>query len=129
MNWRPDRRFLDQDTLSSRLLANSVTGRVVEPPVIDVPWNASFLYEDGRHVFYVTTTDETPRIVAGDGFVTRPVPGPSVSEIPRTIIDVERLVPESPRVRINLGISGTVAYDDREIGVVGVTDGVFPRRR
>ena len=58
-----------ESTLPRPILTTGIRDRVVEPrhPLQDT-WNAPFFYEDGRHVFYVTTEQRTVSVPKWGGF-------------------------------------------------------------
>ncbi len=139
-----------RDVLSAR---EGMPWRVVTP--VQSPlnsWAAPFLFEDSRHVFYVTPQSDIVKIPEsvhygvelppGTGFVDLPglvlkpplgVPFDPKNPIPGDIrkpgfgvVDpppIELLVVENPRIRYAIGSSGTVGYGDKEIGVGGAMEG------
>lgn len=51
------RPFSTPPEIVREVLENAMDDRVIQPVhVLESPWVAPFFYEDGRHVFYVTTT-------------------------------------------------------------------------
>lgn len=116
-------------------------GRITEPRH-DLPdvWNAPFFYEDGRHVFYVTTTQQ--QVLVRDskdfGIVTNPLFS-DITSIPHLIVDspepipgpigpdpafigvptARRFVTEDAQINRILGTADVVQFDGREIGPSG----------
>lgn len=55
-----------QDTKSVPILKENISARTIGPDHhLNNPWGAPFFYEDSRHVFYVTTTEQQVRIGVG----------------------------------------------------------------
>lgn len=132
---------------SSSVLKNSINSHAVQPnhPVVGDSWDAPFFYEDARHAFYVTTTEQLVPVHQWDDFglyVTQPsnaelTLAPLVFEPARIVPDpvgpisrqpgfggidpssVERYVTEDAYIRKAIGTSGTVRYGDTEIGLAG----------
>jgi hypothetical protein len=111
-------------------------------PVPD-PWTAPFIYADSEHAFFVRSTATTGMVGFEnifEGLVSTnprsnelaPVFGPPVPIPPRPNFDfgapnggvfdpapMRRLLSEDVQIRHGLGITGSIAFDDAEIGPTG----------
>jgi hypothetical protein len=117
-------------------------------------WDAPFFFEDGRHVFYVTTREYIPQIPQWNWFGIIPalvqprltipplvfepeevmpdrygpfVTAPNVGVVDRATI--EQLVSEDAYINKVIAVSGTVRYGDKEIGPMGFMSNWQIRRR
>jgi hypothetical protein len=153
----PPKRSLDTATTSLKatyastgsshaILNNSIADRTIQPrhALAGDPWDAPFFYEDGRHVFYVTTAQRLVRLRAWTDFglvlntetPTFEIPGlvlpqeesrweiaplhlgqPGFGVIDPT--PAEYFVTEDAYIRTAIGTSGTVTYGDQHIGPSG----------
>lgn len=128
------------------VLATELEDKAVQPNhVLQNPLSAPFLYEDGRHVFYVTTNERIVHIREWNGYgidigqvnesiaiprlVFKPaeviperfgsiVPAPNVGVVDHA--PIERLVSEDAYIPRAIATTGTVRYGDKEISPVGV---------
>ena len=128
------------------VLDNAISDRTVEPhhPLEGNPWDSPFFYEDGRHVFYVTTSERLVKVPHWSDFgvvlktpkptvdipplVLKPVEstpdlvGPIIKQPGFGAIDpspIERYVTEDAYINRGIGSSGTVRFGDKEIGPAG----------
>lgn len=137
--------YPDSD-VSHLVLKNSISDRVVVPlhPLQGKPWDAPFFYEDGRHVFYVTTAgritlvpdwnnvgvvgrtpvltiEPPPLLVKPFEFIPDFI-GPLIRQ-PGFGVDnpavIEQYVTEDLYINQGIGTPGTVTFGDREIGPAG----------
>lgn len=128
------------------VLDNAISDRTIEPnhPLAGNPWDAPFFYEDGRHVFYVTTSEHLVTVPSWDdfgivvgpatmkvdipGLVLEPVEvipdlaGPIIKQPGFGTIDpspIERYITEDAYIHRGIGTIGTVRFGDKEIGPAG----------
>lgn len=74
------------DTKSRRLLKNPIRDDTIDPQhPLAHPWDAPFFYQDGRHVFYVSTREKTVGIGGVNTFGIAQVTAPPVSIRPLVI--------------------------------------------
>jgi hypothetical protein len=132
--------------VSHDILTNSISDRTIEPnhSIVANPWDAPFFYEDGRHVFYVTTSQRLVSVPQWNDFGVVFVPPKAVTEIPSLVLKpstkipdivgpviqqpgfgvvdpspMERLITEDAYIQRGLGTNGTVAFGTKEIGPAG----------
>jgi hypothetical protein len=140
---------LGRSTLARDVLTNTIDDRTVEARHdLQNVWDAPFLFEDSRHVFYVTTAEKLVMVpqFTGYGVVVRPssrpvveIPplvlrrdphledildkhGPILQGVDPGVVDpspIERFVTEDANVRTGIGTSASVRYDGRDIGPAG----------
>jgi hypothetical protein len=129
---------------------SAIPDRTVEPgnPLQNV-WDRPFFFEDSRHVFYVTTTEQSASELPGFGFSVQSAKGtltgppPLVMPDPAPVKDrqgsfprglspglvdrspVERFVSEDAYIRTGLATTASVRYGGLKIGPAGV----LPNRR
>ncbi|MBW8873690.1 MAG: peptidoglycan-binding protein [Acidobacteria bacterium] len=132
------------------LFNSAIPERTVEAgnPLQNV-WDAPFFFEDSRHVFYVTTTEQSASELPGFGFSVQSAKGtltgppPLVMPDPAPVKDrqgsfprglspglvdrspVERFVSEDAYIRTGLATTASVRYGGLKIGPAGV----LPNRR
>lgn len=137
--------FIFDETLKRAVLKSSIHDRTVAPRHrLQNVWDAPFFYEDGRHVFYVTTTEKTVLVPSFSGYgafvspeiltippmlleraprLRRPFDvGPILTGVNPGVVDpspIERFVNEGTPIRIAIGTTAVVPYGDREIGPAG----------
>lgn len=140
-------------TLTRPLLKNQIYDRTIEPRhYLQNVWDAPFFYEDSRHVFYVTTAEEIVQIpewknygiAVKPGYKKKDTPPLVVKEDPRLqagldkrkdiplsrdpgVVDpspIERFVSEDAYIDTAIGTTGTVHYDEVEIGLTGRHNGI-----
>jgi hypothetical protein len=132
--------------LTRPVLKNELDDRAIQPNhLLQSPWGAPFFYEDGRHVFFVTTSERIVQIRQWDWYgivpdlvkpplaipslVFKPdevrpdrlgpiVTVPNVGVVDRT--PIERFISEDAYIDRAIGTSGTVPYGNNEIGPAGV---------
>ena len=116
---------------------------VIEPTHrLPNPWGDPFFYADGRHVFYVTTTEQLVTVPQWNRYVVAVDTTTALSRIPQLVmpeVDIipkridpvitgrpvadpapmKRFVSEDAYIDKGIGISGTVRYGDVEIGPAG----------
>jgi hypothetical protein len=132
--------------LTSSVVTDIVDDRAVQPnhPIAGDPWTPPFLYEDARHAFYVTTSEQIVRIpiwedlgvyVTADqvaanipSLVLQPVNvvpdpvGPITTQPGFGVIDpspVQQFVTQDAFINKGIGTIGTVRYGDTVIGLAG----------
>jgi len=132
--------------LTSNVVNDSIGDRAVQPnhPVAGDPWAPPFFYEDARHVFYVTTSEQLVSIPIWNDIGAYLPPGKARFDIPSLVLQPVNLIPDpigpigkqpgfgvndpSPVLRYitqdayihqGLGTLGTVRYGDAEIGLAG----------
>jgi hypothetical protein len=129
------------------VLDNISPDRAVEPrhPLGGSPWDPPFLYEDARHVFYVTTGERLVTVPQWVDIGVVPWFRKPTAEIPKLILTPERIQPIGPGVPVSrlpgfgaidpapitqfvtediyiskaLGTTGTVRFNARDIGPSG----------
>jgi hypothetical protein len=132
---------------TERSILNNTLGGLVVGPNHDLanPWDAPFFYEDRRHVFYVTTTEQPVTISDHKGYPgLRVIPFEFSRNIPPLVqqpIDrikdrlvpvsddqhhgisntapLERFVSEDAYIRRALGTVGPVRFNGKELGPSG----------
>lgn len=137
--------YLDP-AVTNKVLENSIDDRAIQPnhAVDDNPWETPFFYEDARHTFYVTTSEEMvwvrqwndfgiyaapsqlvltlpPMVFPSTGISADPV-GPISKQPGFGVVDpspVARYVTEDAYIHQGIGTSGTVNYGGTEIGLTG----------
>ena len=125
---------------------DSIVDRAIQPnhPVAGNARHPPFFYEDARHVFYVTTSEQLVRIPIWDDIGVYLPPAKAAFTIPSLVfpgavkvpdpagpvmkqpgfggIDpspVERYISEDAYIRQGIGTFGTVRYGDTDIGIAG----------
>lgn len=122
--------------------------RTVEPRhYLQNPWDAPFFFEDSRHVFYVTTTEEIVTIPEHNGYLTMAEPNYRIKQMPPLVFQeemsqevsadklsrllivrdpgvidlarMERFVSEDAYIDKAIGTIGTVRYGETKIGPAG----------
>ncbi len=91
--------------------------RIVDPqPVLPNIWDAPFIYEDRRNLFYVTTTQSTGTVTDALGFgllAATPVPLSAASRIPRLVLPRRLVTPTPAEVACIIATGGTEAVVQR----------------
>jgi hypothetical protein len=135
-------------TLERDLLTDQIPFTIVEPrhSSLPDPWDSPFFFEDNRHVFYVTTTEQPVRVGNSSGY------GPSVgggiykTQIPPLVVRrrppifqkfvgsagptgpdtgvidpvlMQRLVTEDAYIQQGISTTAAVMYGGRQIGPSG----------
>lgn len=136
-------RFLTRPVLTMK---DQMRYRVVVPLSYDLqnPWEGPFFYEDSRHVFFVTTTEQLVTIPMWNGYFPLIIPpkpdviippmvyqplqfiadplGPIITGAHVGVVDtapIERFVTEDTYIKKGIGTTGTVLFGGTEIGAVG----------
>ena len=136
---------LSVQTFNRKVLENRFLDRVVVPdhPMPD-RWDAPFFYEDGRHVFYVTTTEKLVEIPIFTGVAVDPGDDETVLIIPPFVVEdkplefpdldggdpfdpgflvnpaeVRRFITEDANIRQGIGATGSIKFGDIAIGPQG----------
>jgi hypothetical protein len=132
--------------VTNKVLENVIDDRAIQPnhPFDGNSWEAPFLYEDARHAFYVTTSEEVvwvpqwndfgiyvtppkkefelpPLVFQPEKIVPDPI-GPVIKQPGFGVVDpnpVERYVTEDAYIHNAIGTSGTVSYGEAEVGLTG----------
>ena len=132
--------------LSSNVVNDSIADRGIQPnhPVAGNAWDPPFFYEDARHVFYVTTSEQLVLLPIWNDIGAFLPPAKSSFDIPSLVLPTVNIIPDpigpiakqpgfgvidpSPAQRYitqdayihqAIGTLGTVRYGDTEIGVAG----------
>jgi hypothetical protein len=137
----------EKSNAAHAVVNNSIPDRTVEPrhPIGGNPWDPPFLYEDSRHVFYVTTSERLVKVFEWGDIGVVPWTKKPTTEIPPLVFTPERFIPIGPGVPVTrmpgfgvidpvpigqfvtediyinraLGTPGTVQFGGREIGPSG----------
>ena len=134
------------DNVTHTILNNSLVDRTVEPhhPLAGNPWDLPFIYEDARHVFYVSTSKRFVRIPLwnrfriekGPAWMNGEIPtlvfesadskpdgdGPIIRQLGFGVVDpspLKRIISEDVYIRRGVGTGGTVTFGEQEIGPMG----------
>jgi peptidoglycan hydrolase-like protein with peptidoglycan-binding domain len=80
------------------LLNNAIVDRAVQPnhPLAGNSWDAPFLYDDARHVFYVTTKKAVTRPSVWSGYHVSIAAAPASVEIPPIVLQTKALPKPDP---------------------------------
>jgi hypothetical protein len=132
--------------VTNKVVENSIDDRAVQPnhAYDGNPWEAPFFYQDARHAFYVTTSEELVWIRQWNDFGIYVAPSQTVPVLPSLVLEpakiipdpagpiikqpwfgavdpspVERYVTEDAYIHRGIGTSGTVNYGGTEIGLTG----------
>jgi hypothetical protein len=132
--------------LTSDVVNDSISDRAVQPnhPVDGNAWEPPFFYEDARHVFYVTTSQQLVLIPIWNDVGAYLPPARARLDIPSLVLEpfniipdpvgritkqpgfgvndpspVQRYVTQDAYIRQGLGTLGTVRFGDTEIGLAG----------
>jgi hypothetical protein len=132
--------------VTNLVVDDPISDRAIQPnhPVTGNAWDPPFLYEDARHVFYVTTSEQLVLLPIWNDFgaflpsaqvrfdipsmVFEPVKmvpdpvGPLAKQPGFGGIDpspIQRFVTEDAYIQHAIGTLGTVRYGDAEIGLAG----------
>ncbi|HXA84465.1 MAG TPA: neuraminidase-like domain-containing protein [Candidatus Dormibacteraeota bacterium] len=133
-------------SLSSNVVNDSIADRCIQPnhPVAGNAWDPPFFYEDARHVFYVTTSEQLVLVPTWNDIGAFLPPAKSSFDIPSLVLPTVNIIPDpigpiakQPGFGVNdpspaqryitqdayihqaIGTLGTVRYGDTEIGVAG----------
>jgi hypothetical protein len=136
------------EPLQRKVVENRLTDRYIAPDHdMPDPWDAPFFYEDTRHVFYVTTTEQLVDVKKFDGFVfDEPeskrldprIPPFIVEQLPKANPKIDpddlrvapdlsvvnpdplrRLIAEDANIRRGIGATGEVEFGGVSIGPQG----------
>lgn len=137
------------------VLENRIEDKVVRPQLgLEAAWQAPFFYEDGRHVYHITTTEKFVQIAEWNNYNIEVYPAnsfqttipalvtePHLERLPHQDLDmpiirdpfagtvdplaIERFVVEDAYISQSIGTLETVRFGDNEIG----PSGVVARRR
>lgn len=132
--------------LTSNVVNDSISDRAVQPnhPVTGNAWDPPFFYEDARHVFYVTTSEQLVLVPIWNDIGAYLPPSKARFDIPSLVLQpvniipdpvgpiskqpgfgvndpspVQRYVTQDAYIRQGIGTLGTVRYGDTEIGLAG----------
>jgi hypothetical protein len=128
------------------VVGDEIADRTVEPnhPISGHPWDAPFFYDDSRHAFYVTTTQQLVPVWYWIDFAVTPKPPKVTLDLPPLVVQIPPRVPdpigpiarqpgfgvvnpspvqfavsEDAYIRRGLGTLGTVRFGGKEIGPTG----------
>ena len=147
--WYNDLTVDPDFTLQRDILQDLVPFAAIEPHHSHLNvWDAPFFFEDGRHVFYVTTAESRAAIQDSDGFGVSLPPPQRFDDIPHLMLrhdpklpvapdrniqigdgpgfglvdpsPMEQFISEDAYIHTGIGASGGVHYGDVEIGPAGV---------
>jgi hypothetical protein len=137
--------YLDP-AVTNKVVENSIDDKAVQPnhAFDGNPWEAPFFYEDARHAFYVTTSEELVWVRQWNDFGIYVAPSLTIASLPPLVFEppqiipdpigpiikqpgfgavdpspVERYVTEDAYIHQGIGTSGTVNYGGTEIGLTG----------
>ena len=143
-HWSP----FESPDITRLLLGKTMHGRTTSPshPVQDA-WNAPFFFEDSRHVFHVTTGEQSKWIEDGDyTFTLNPTPTTVEPGIPHLVMragpaakptrggiaglgvldpgsvsasPIGSLISEDAYIHLGIDTTGAVPYGDTEFGLFG----------
>jgi Neuraminidase-like domain len=121
------------DGFTNNILGFNWTPRYVEPQFgLSDAWDAPFIFEDRRYLFYVTTVEQQVPIIVYQGFGISPssLGNPLTLEIPPLVLRQPLIQPVGPEgilatnIHVALGSSIAISYQGQDISQTGSVIGL-----